>query len=178
MSGDIMYSSSLVKRFIDAIDINNKVWLNPCLTNCYAYALGIDLNVGRRIIELGEISGFDYKLRNKNDLETALMMDSIRLNLNIERVDPDYEIKDNNKWLIAMYMTPFFYDQDINQKEFDNHFLWKTKNDNWSHKIGNTSIITYKDDNGKKIDNPIDIDISIDRNTPYNYIGSYLLTKK
>lgn len=172
-----MYSKKVVKKFIDAMDVNKQTWINYYTTNCYAYALGVDLYLGYRIIDLGEISGMNYNMRNKDDLKTALIFDVARLNLNIEEVDPSIVLPDENSWLIAMFMTSFYTDGK-GGKTMDYHFLRKTKNENWTHKIGNTNIITNRDEHDKKINNPMYSDIMLDSHIPYNYIGSYMLTKK
>ena len=172
-----MYSKKVIKKFIDAMDVNKQTWINYYTTNCYAYALGIDLYLGEKIIDLGKISGMDYNMRNKDDLKTALIFDVTRLNLSIEEVNPSIRINDENSWLIAMFMTPFYKD-DNDEITMDYHFLRKTKNENWTHKIGNTNVITNKDEDDKKINNPVFSNIMLDSNIPYNYIGSYMLTKK
>ncbi len=172
-----MYNSKTVKKFIDAIDVNKENWENMQLTNCYAYALGIDLDIGREILLLGEISGMNYGIRNAFDLKTALLFDAIRLDLEISEVDPAIKIPDEDSWLIAMFMTPFYVDEKF-EKSYDYHFLRKTKYQNWTHKIGNSNNITNMDEDDKKINNPKYANIMLDSNIPYNYIGSYLLTKK
>ena len=159
------------EKIKDLIDLKIDNWNYPTSTNCYAYALGLDIpfnEISKHAYRVGCFSE-DY-LNKKNidvyslDIEDALLYDFYCLGLKGEEVDPNYNIKRNdNSFLISLFTG-------IN----DFHFLRKNKYDNlWYHKKGYISMPRNKDDDGAFIINPEDAFFIY-----YNYVKTYKLEYK
>ncbi len=159
--------------FKESIDVNKKNWENILTTNCYAYALGIDLNIGNMILDLGDISGLNYKVRNGYGFEEALINDMLALDLKIKKVDFNYKIKNENEWIISLFSTPRFYVDGDYIKDY--HFLRKTKDEGWTHKFDNS--ISSADSDGNLMNDPRNVIIKTNKVIEYKYVGCYLLTK-
>lgn len=139
----------------DRIDINKRNWLNNATTNCYAYALGLDIPE-EEIIKgaystLGTMGiSCDHEITDEEKYYIPcierLKMDLDFLKLKYEEADP-FEIVKENEWLIAFFSCPYEPDNDF-------HFARKNKEGIWVHKIGWKGFLSLHDDQNKLIINP------------------------
>ena len=143
------------------INLKNKFWIHFLSTNCYAYALGLDVSE-KNIIDFayqpGVISGSasalnNYKYFSYYDLLENIYADMERLDIDIRETDIEYKTRDY-EWKIALFTTFYSYKFD---DEFlsDYHFLREVKDGVWFHKEGYSSFPTNKDYNNKVIVNPL-----------------------
>ena len=156
-------------------------WKNNEETNCYAYALGMDLS--REDIypferfNPGTFS--DHYLDNpftKGELLSFIESDLDYLGIDFKEVDPDYRLKLNEWKMAVMISSEFSFDE---QRDF--HFLRQTKPGIWSHKKGFDTIPTVLDSRGKPIMNPVTSIIETDglfTSTKYDYLKTLCLRKK
>ena len=137
------------------IDVNKKDWINIQTTNCYAYALGLDVPE-KEIVPgaygtLGAMAvANDHEITNFErhyipGIE-RLEMDLDFLHLKYEDADP-FELVKENEWLIAYYYCPY-------EPDFDFHFLRRTNEGVWTHKMGWKKGLFVSDDDNKLIINP------------------------
>ena len=167
---------------------NREKWENIGSTNCLAYALNIDVCLYDfiqfreyllNIYELGRICNYykDYYL--DNEVIDLLHIDCDLLDLDITKVNEDYELKKEDEWLISVYNSPILYNSGKKTSEY--HFIKKEYNKNWLSKPG-FGDVTNLDNNDKIISNPKEayFDISDDKNDfiPLKYLGTYKLRKK
>ena len=157
-------------EIVKLIDLKTNIWNYPSSTNCYAYALGLDIpysKIGKHAYRVGCFSEDELKKQNINvyslNVEEALIYDLDCLGLTHEEVEPDYKIqlKDiENNFLIS-----FFIGDD------DFHFLRKNNYDNfWYHKKGYLDFPRGRDDDGRIIQNPKDAFFIY-----YDYVKTYKL---
>lgn len=152
------------------IQIYPENWVNMYSTNCYAYALGLDVRENDICIGAynpGIISGtsslngteyFEYEA-----LINGIAGDLKALDIEYHEVNPMEKIK-INEWKIAL-LTEKYHD-----KLMDFHFLRQNKSGLWSHKNGFNGIISKKDYLGRIIADP-----SVSELTPYTYEKCYAL---
>ena len=160
--------------------------------NCYAYAVGIDLNendICSYAYNPGELgtclryydSFRDYQAMSAY-LHTKSFQDRIKydmdaLDISFEDAceDEDSEYVDENgytNWLIAMYIQrpKFLIPGDI-------HFLRKTKDGIWVHKMGRDGSITSLDPNGNLI-KTLPEELAFDKKRVYTNPSVYKLRMK
>ena len=139
----------------NSINLEKKIWLNRYTTNCYAYALGLDIpeyriidgayapgTISRSPIDLTTVTTFTYK-----ELMNNLYMDLESLGIDFQKVSPNASISPD-EWKIAVYTSASW------GKLEDYHFLRIYGDDGWSHKNGWREMPTHKDDADEIIRNP------------------------
>lgn len=156
------------------IQINPEYWINLYTTNCYAYALGLDLvesDICISAYQPGTISGVD-SLGTKeyftyNELIAGIESDLNILMLNYKEVDFNYVVSEN-EWKIALFIQNCSCD-----KLNDFHFLRTVNGGVWTHKDGFVGYPTKKDYLGHIIENPVDSFMC-----SYEYKKCYVLNKR
>lgn len=158
------------KSIRDSINLKEDYWNNIKTTNCYAFALGLDIPSGKLMsfgIEspygVGNIGrfkfGYDYFDIYGLTFEERFFMDLDALGIQ-HREANQYEkmdSKNNNlNWLIAMY-------RDTKTPDF--HFLRKRSDNFWTHKLGRDGDISIVDSTGRLITN-------LD-NAKFHYVHKY-----
>ena len=142
------------KEIRDSIILKEREWNNISFTNCYAYALGLDITSTL-------ISKFDYpyivgsfgqnlvyyKDFYNMSLEERLFLDLKALDIDVEKVEDT--VSDDKSWFIAMYEDKC---DKNNQKQF--HFIRMSKNGIWFHKKGLYGCISCFDTAGNMITDP------------------------
>ena len=157
-----------LKELQKHIELKTDYWENPDTTNCYAYALGLDIPeyaVGENAYSLGTIGlkkiGVDPKFKLYYDKETRLIKDFDALKFKYQEVSPDEPIKDENKYS--------YFKICLMQNRSDFHFLRQSKTDNtWWHKQGWENKPSNKDDDGELITDPTKAKIR-----DYEYVKTY-----
>ena len=139
----------------DRIDIKNRYWKNLNRTNCYAYALGLDVPEEEIMDGAFHVLG---KMAISTDLEMTdedmyyissierLEMDLDFLHLKYEEAGPFDLVKDN-EWLIAFFNCPYNLYGDF-------HFARRNDAGLWVHKLGWKGKLSVHDDQNKLIINP------------------------
>ena len=155
-------------------------WINIKTTNCYAYALGLDIprdkimsrsfedpygvgNIGRFKEKISFFDIYDLSLEDRMQLDLDALDISCVLTSQFDTLNSNDE---ELKWLIAMYR---------NTDHPDFHFLRKYNHSYWTHKLGKKGDISCRDSYGNIITNLDKADFS-----RYNYelSGVYKLTLK
>ena len=181
----VKVNKNIINKIRHNIIVKDKKWNNINDTNCYAYALNLDLsckeiNDDRCFYNVGYISSCYKRILEKEELINALINDMKKLGISIKEVDFNY-ILEENEWKIALFKTDVYVD-DKGRKSTDFHFIRKNYDGYWSHKVG------WKD-RPEKLENRKDILIAPERlnlmiedndgiPVKYNYIGTYRLKKK
>ena len=124
-------------------------WINIKTTNCYAYALGLDI--------------YDLSLEDRMQLDLDALDISCVLTSQFDTLNSNDE---ELKWLIAMYR---------NTDHPDFHFLRKYNHSYWTHKLGKKGDISCRDSYGNIITNLDKADFS---RYNYELSGVYKLTLK
>ena len=122
-------------------------WVNIYDTNCYAYALGLDVcesSICRGAFIPGVISGvnsfdvfskdFDY-----DSFIEGLENDFQLLNILYREIEPEEKI-DADEWKVALYV-----DFDVRGFLFDFHFVRTNPQEVWMHKVGFSGPPTVND---------------------------------
>lgn len=155
------------------IQVYPKNWLNIHTTNCYAYALGLDVPEYKicsgayqpgTISESSNIRSSEYF--SKLDLLWGLKQDLELLNISYTEVDYDTKAKED-EWKIALLLEKYYGDF------IDFHFLRENNDGIWFHKNGFNGVVTKKDYLGKIITNPESAFLN-----PYKFDSCYILKKK
>lgn len=134
----------------DSIDIAKKVWIHRQVTNCYAYALGIDMHLPIDSFQPGAFSGymivppFSY-----TEIIRAIVADFNALGIDYGSIDPKDSIKDDS-WKIALLLPG----KDVSSRFHNFHFIRQFEDGIWYHKRGYGSRITNLDDYDDTITNP------------------------
>lgn len=144
-----------VGKIKDLIDLKTDNWKFPSSTNCYAYALGLDVpftKISDHAYKIGCFSEDALKRRNINvfdlDEEKRLFLDLYYLGLSQTEVEPDYVLDNIDKKYSYFLISYFEGFQDF-------HFLRKNPYDNtWYHKVGYFAFPKNRDDDRQKIYNP------------------------
>ena len=176
-----------IEKMRDSININNNTWVNLETTNCYAYALNMDLSYK----DLKPYEEFDVDIYNvgmisnlktpktKEELVNAFKSDMKILNIEVTDVLFD-EILEENEWKVALYQT--VKGIDYLDGELDFHFAKEIKKGIWKHKKGRTKKIRYIDDENHLIKDPSLAYFSLNEENgdevKYDFIGCYKLKKK
>lgn len=136
------------------INLNKIDWNNQFYTNCYAYALGLDIRESRIIENAfvpGIISNSEKNIIARNftyeELITNLYNDLDFLEINFREIKPN-EIISSDEWKIALFTQP----DKVDLQDF--HFLRLCKDEIWHHKKGWCNYPTMYDDNDEIITDP------------------------
>lgn len=155
------------------IQIYPEYWFNFHTTNCYAYALGLDIpeyKICSGAYQPGTISQSanirESEYFSKVELLKGLRKDLEILNVSYREVCYDTKIEED-EWKIALLFEKYYGNL------IDFHFLRENKNGNWFHKNGFNGIITKKDHLGRIITNPETAFLS-----PYTFDSCYALKIK
>lgn len=159
------------------ININKKHWIHFRKTNCYAYALGLDIREKRimaNAFQPGTISQYDSSINSQkiftyDQLINSIYSDMEYLNIDIQPIAWNEKV-DVDAWKIALFVSYYSrYSENLD----DFHFLRQFNDKLWYHKMGYNSLPINKDDNNFKIVNPEQCYL---RNRVYK--GSYCLKLK
>lgn len=151
-------------------------WNCTNTTNCYAFALGLDIpesKIIKHAYQLGvigaTIKNIPLRYLKYMSYEERLFLDMEVLKITCEKTFTDsmprFSITQKynyNKWVITLL-----------ENEDDFHFLRKYHNGVWYHKRGYTKYPTNLDSNGKIITDIKNCSIS-----DYHYVGTYLIECK
>ena len=138
----------------NSIDLEKVEWTNRWTTNCYAYALGLDIpeeeiiwgayapgTISGALVDIGRVNTFSY-----NTFVTNLYSDLEFLGIDFKKINPNQQI-DEDEWKIAVFTSSYFGDLD------DYHFL-RYRDNVWYHKNGWNDYPTHFDDRDNQIFNP------------------------
>ena len=181
------------KLLMEYKDIRNNInlklnnWKNIKTTNCYAFAMGLDIPYDKICsraysYSLGEMGKYIYDL-SSNEIyvipyKYRFMMDMDALDIKVSEANQfdkslcDIDSDGYLSWLIALY-------QKEAQRSKDLHMLRKSPDGIWYHKRGYKGKINNKDDKGiiiKDLDQA-SIEYHIE-NKQYKMIGVYNLRLK
>ena len=143
-----------VDKIRNSIDLKKDNWINMEDTNCYAYALGLDIKEDD-IMPYAYIPGTisnskDYLPKNAmftNDmLINNIYLDLDFLGIDYREINPKDKI-DSDEWKIALFISYIF------GNNYDYHFLREVDNI-WYHKNGYGGPISKYDSKGRVITNP------------------------
>ncbi len=165
-----------VEEIRNKIDLNNLNWQHETTTNCYAYALGLDVNeddIRQDAYIPGTIGGSDYYLPgfiifSYEDFLQNLFLDLAFLGIDVREINLDEHLPED-EWKIALCISPWRSSID------DYHFLRQSKSGIWYHKMGWKGLPRNYDCSGKIITNPAKCDL---RNQEYKSCYSLKLKKK
>lgn len=136
------------------IDLNNNEWVNIVTTNCYAYALGLDIpqdEITRCAYELGAMYYYFSKAKRHFMLHEKLMqLDFKTLGLSYREVKLD-EPLESGEWKIAYFDSVY---------ECGYHFFREIENGIWWHKYDFGYAPTCLDDEKKIITDPTNCHIN------------------
>lgn len=140
------------------IDIHNAVWKNTCSTNCYAYALGLDVperEIRYCAYQPGVLGGYPHSVDRKGQFTYIALIESIyedmkKLGIEIREVAPT-EIISDEEWKIALFVA--FLSRYPRELCHDFHFLRQREDGTWYHKLGYYNSPTNKDYSGNIITN-------------------------
>lgn len=144
----------------DHIDLKTDHWKHIFTTNCYAFALGLDINekdIGHFAYTPGVMGKAPtylpyFSMFTLDNLLENIFCDLDFLDISFYETDPTSPIK-LDEWKIALFTSPY---QNDNKWLNDYHFLRENPNNIWYHKTGWFSKPTNKDNNAKIITNPKD----------------------
>ena len=144
-------------------EIRNKIklfkstWINKSTTNCYAYALGLDIpekEICKHAFQPGIMAGY-YALEEDyfsyEDLIKGLKYDLDFLRIESKEINPSDPI-DLDAWKIALFIPMDIYCPPYLIADY--HFLTCYPDNTWHHKYGYTNSINNIDDNARIISNP------------------------
>lgn len=156
------YHSSKLKRSLEeirnSIDLEKKDWINIDDTNCYAYALGLDIP-GYEIVDYAYIPGViadsdislrSHKIFSYEDLLYNMYLDFIKLGIDFREIKPLDEVS-VDEWKIALFITKSYYSADGLE---DFHFLRQHNDGFWYHKDGYHGAVSRLDSYNRAIENP------------------------
>ena len=161
------------------ISLIKDTWKNYSTTNCYAFALGLDVpeeKISENAYQVGVLGaikfGFDYIDLRIMSYEERLKLDLVALNIELKEVGPDFDqvIKpyySGGKKIYSEYNWPIaLFESDNNV-----HFLRKKSDGIWYHKYGYGSFVMNIDRKGKIITDPEECDLR-----DFKYKKTFLLT--
>lgn len=139
------------------INVNKDNWVNNTSTNCYAYALGLDIpsyEITDYAYDPGVISNSkiylpSYKFFTYDMLINNIYSDLDALGIDIREIMPLENISDE-EWKIALFTVG--YSDCLS----DYHFLRQHEDNIWYHKNGFKGGISFRDFYGNIITNPLD----------------------
>lgn len=144
-----------IEQLRSCIDLEKKEWTNKHATNCYAYALGLDIpqsKINRYAYTPGIISNSNIYLPSSEDIDYEDLINNIYLDLktldiDFKEIEPTDKIN-SNEWKIAIFIAKSY------GKIFDYHFLRQHSDGTWYHKNGFSGDISNYDFQGQIITNP------------------------
>lgn len=166
-----------INQIRQKIQIYPQSWFHIFSTNCYAYALGLDVKqsrIGEGAYSPGYISNIPKQLEKPftyEELIYGLEQDFNSLGICYREVEPNNPIK-NGEWKIALFTLTYFYGiYDIGLVDF--HFLRQNSSGIWYHKVGFYSLPIKRDFEKKIITNPKTCNLG-----SYEYHKCYALSLK
>lgn len=152
-------------------------WINVSTTNCYAYALGLDIkedDICLNAYQPGTISKFcERGVPNKyltcSNLIKAIEKDLKGLNISYREIEPQ-ELIALDEWKIALLVKEYYDHRMCKRLLSDFHFLRINRNGLWTHKVGYFAIPNEKDFTAQVIMNPRECDLGM-----YEYKKCYAL---
>lgn len=145
-------------------------WVNMYSTNCYAYALGLD-------IRQSDICDYAYQPGTISETTNIFELKYFPYDMLIKGIESDLEllqiayrnVEENeklalNEWKIALFVNGY------HESLIDFHFLRQQENEIWLHKNGYDGTILKKDRHGRNIIIPSEAKLS-----PYTYKKCYAL---
>lgn len=136
-------------------NLKKKEWKHVLTTNCYAFALGLDIRerlIMKDAYQPGTLTHHSLDMFfTYDELIECILSDLDFLGIDYIESNPIEEIKEN-EWKIAIFTQ---YSKYINNKEFfsDFHFL-RQIDECWYHKLGYYDYPTNKDYHNNIIINP------------------------
>lgn len=153
---------------IQYISLNANIWQNNDETNCYAFALGLDIpqeEICRCAYEIGTMYYFYNKTKRRYmHHEELLQLDFKTLKLGYREADI-YEPLKEGEWKIAYFDSIY---------ECGFHFFRQTENGVWWHKFDFGYTPTCLDDDNNIITNPTNCHIN---HRGLEYQKCYILKK-
>lgn len=146
----------------NSIDLKKTEWINISTTNCYAYALGLDIpqqNIKDNAYIPGVISNSKMPLLpneifSYDELLYNIYLDLKILGIDYREINPIEDIN-QDEWKIALFVTKVYSDKGlIGLNDF--HFLRFNNDGNWYHKCGFDGIISNYDSYEDEIIDPRD----------------------
>lgn len=141
-----------------SIDLAKNIWINNDSTNCYAYALGLDIpedDITKFAYEPGVISGGKDIVGRKFTYEEfmrRMIADFNALGIDYGSIQPGDPIKDG-EWKVALFLR-------YSRVGFDNfHFLRQKEDGVWYHKLGYNGEVSMVDSFGHLITDPTECEI-------------------
>jgi len=149
-----------IESIRNKIKLDNNFWKHILSTNCYAYALGIDIrekDIQCAAYQPGVLGNYLYSVNRAKQFTYTSLIESIfkdmeRLGIEIREINPDEKVL-NGEWKIALF-TVFYAYEFYSEWLSDFHFLRQREDGMWYHKPGYYKIPTNKDYNGQIITNP------------------------
>lgn len=173
--GDLMLNMTL-NEIKGCIQINPDIWINLATTNCYAYALGLDIRESRickSAYQPGTISGvYDPTILKEkllyNDLIKNLEEDLSTLDISYRQINLNDKI-DSDEWKIALFAETYNENLDVLVSDF--HFIRANSKGVWTHKQGYFGSPSKKDYSNQIITDPEKCDLCL-----YEYKKCYALS--
>lgn len=180
IAGDVtLFNKKTLELMKNNIIIKKEPWVNYLYTNCYSYALNLDIpyyayNSWKENqinpYNVGTISDKLKMIQTNDELYDAFMSDCKLLNIEVLEVDPEYNKLLDDEWLVALY-------NQIGYDISDFHFIKKDCYRNWFGKDGYTFNISNEDHFENVIINPKKAKFGDAQDGLYEYIGTYKLKK-
>lgn len=144
-----------LKEIRDSISLTPHSWINLEDNNCYAYALGLDINeldIFPLAFQPGVISDAPNSLWMCNrfgyyDLTSSVFSDLKALEIDYREISPLDQIEDD-EWKISLFVN------ELCGTLISFHFLRQLPNGIWYHKDGYNGEVKNCDSNGNIILNP------------------------
>lgn len=150
----------MLKYIRDNINLDKRFWKHILTTNCYAFALGLDVKekqimygayqpgiIGKYIYSVGYSKHFSY-----SSLIESIQKDMDAIGIDIREINFSEEISPE-EWKIALF-TVFHANEFYSEYLSDFHFLRQLDDGLWYHKPGFYRIPTNKDYKNNIITNP------------------------
>lgn len=169
-----------IEEIRNQISLTTDLWKNEKGTNCYAFALGLDIpedKISKDAYQIGVLGynliGYDYRDIVFFSYEERLKLDLMALRIKLKETVPDFDpiIKYYNEK--GESFTEYSWPIALFESSEDAHFLRKSNDGLWYHKYGYESEIINRDINDKIITNPKECDLG-----KYKYKKTYKLTLK
>lgn len=169
-------NQKILSSIKDNIRLNHSIWINNEYSNCYMYALNIDMDITKLdtdgYFRIGELCGLADN--PKYSFDEIIYKDADELDIDLKEVASDYNLKDD-EWKIALFLGK----NPDGHTEF--HFCKQNPGEGWSHKNGWYQKIRYTDCLGELIDDPV-YAYMVSRHctltTYFDYISTYRLKLK
>ena len=133
------------------IDIHRKHWKHIFTTNCYAYALGLDIkekDIKPFAYQPGVMGGYLYSVNSSkyfaySSLIEGIFADMKKLNIEIREINTTDRVS-ADEWKIALF-TVFHAVEFYSEWLSGFHFLIEKEDGIWYHKPGYYKLPTNKD---------------------------------